>query len=723
MSGPVAVQWTLSHTADNFLKVGKDLIRAASDDNVQSLTLLACAQFGATLSICPDTRDKVQKLLREQNKPLFLRFMKAQVGYVKGDSVDILAKSLAGTNMLALSAALVSTCSNFEAASALEIMITQTAGDKTLVPTAHHLKDLLDILEPKLNRAGLLNDVLNWKDVWAGGQGKDSSRFIQRGDAYPCSEGISTIVSSFRELARVGDAKKIVFTTGYCVSWLTAFAKWCLGVPPNMYNEAGEAIWEQPGSQVTILYCKQDEYDKTIKIEMTREFGEITEVFYAQVVTDDTSIASARSVSGMTDIPTFGKRRIQRQDLHEGLGHRALIQAIPYALQLVLDRCVFGAELDILHDVKSMKLRPFSPFPDALSLPNVCAKYMAAERPMNLQTLEEGLLLSDLTAVSLWAKEHKSFLDPEPEIEFITRISHIVADILALSLFDECLEHLLLYCSRGYDTARPQDSTADWFDMVRNVLLTGKQERCSTTMVLAWAMNMLGHDIWDKLRRGEWVGSSFRGQVVFPAIFETLRLAPDGASRLLCVPGVLALGSKNSRRFSMVESLQPRVLWSQKPPGLDGQVSCCQNLCDNQSSQWQSSSSAHALQVGFGWTQSLTRMRPFDILRALPHAVFLETCIHGPNAKMAKNIAELRFLVPGENVSLTSSKRFESDAGVGVYPVLGNPGLRILSVCSTIYLQKDAGFSDKTVAIVNQNACLDCLLQACQLLGCRHIIM
>ncbi|MCJ1243399.1 hypothetical protein MMC30_000596 [Trapelia coarctata] len=109
--------------------------------------------------------------------------------------------------------------STFEAGSALETMILATAVDKTLAPTAHQLKDLLDVLEPRLNRAGFLGELLGWKDWWEkNGVTMGSGDFDE---LYTSPKEVHHIVSAFREVARLGDAAKIVFTAGKCAPWLT----------------------------------------------------------------------------------------------------------------------------------------------------------------------------------------------------------------------------------------------------------------------------------------------------------------------------------------------------------------------------------------------------------------------------------------------------------------------------------------------------------------------
>ncbi|MCJ1394001.1 hypothetical protein MMC18_006878 [Xylographa bjoerkii] len=226
MNVSLALPWTLDQTIDHFLKVGTDVLLTATRDNVQPIAILACEKFGATLAICPTTRSKIEQLLHSQSGNVVVSFLKTKIGYPKGDSATQLAKTLAGVNFLALAAALVSTTDTFEAGTALENMIAASAIDKTFAPTAHHLKDLLNVLEPRLNRAGFMDEVLNWKAWWLGSNGfseSERAHIHQYGEAFPSSNGLEKIVMALRAACRIGQATSVTLTARSAAPWLTAF--------------------------------------------------------------------------------------------------------------------------------------------------------------------------------------------------------------------------------------------------------------------------------------------------------------------------------------------------------------------------------------------------------------------------------------------------------------------------------------------------------------------
>ena len=125
-------------------------MRAATSDNVQPLALISCEKFGATLAMCPETNKKMEDLIIKVSGPKHVKFMKAQIGYSANDSATQLSRSLAGIQFLGLAAALTSSMDTFEGANALSEMLTASASDKTALPTARQLKDLLRVMEHRV---------------------------------------------------------------------------------------------------------------------------------------------------------------------------------------------------------------------------------------------------------------------------------------------------------------------------------------------------------------------------------------------------------------------------------------------------------------------------------------------------------------------------------------------------------------------------------------------
>ena len=74
------LQWSLDSTASITVSIARDVIRAATSDNVQALALITCEKFGATLEMCPETNKKMEDLIIKVSGPKLVRFMRAQIG-------------------------------------------------------------------------------------------------------------------------------------------------------------------------------------------------------------------------------------------------------------------------------------------------------------------------------------------------------------------------------------------------------------------------------------------------------------------------------------------------------------------------------------------------------------------------------------------------------------------------------------------------------------------
>lgn len=162
MSGaviPLTLQWALNETADGFYKISKDIVHAATKDNVQATTLDAMDKFGTTLAICPETEYHVEKILQLARGSRLVEFMKSHVGFAKGDSCDALSSSTGGIRLLALAATLV-TWDSFEAAKAIREMMYVTSKSLLILPTFGSLETTIKSLEYKTHRLGFADKVM-----------------------------------------------------------------------------------------------------------------------------------------------------------------------------------------------------------------------------------------------------------------------------------------------------------------------------------------------------------------------------------------------------------------------------------------------------------------------------------------------------------------------------------------------------------------------------------
>ena len=322
------MQWNLDRTVASGINVAVDLVRVAHSDNIQLIALMACESFGTTLPICRQTRSLIEDECKSEAEPTVLRYLKALIVPSGGQTLHRLASSMAGLNFLALSASLVSVISTVDSANAIHKMIEESAGDKLLVPPEYHIRSILDVLEPRLNRVGFLDQCYateHWlRSVIDNYAGDDNE--------IPSTNGIGSIVSVLRNLARLGDEKidRIVFTPNCCFAWLITFIKWCLGTSPAIYMSGGAIVHPEPESKVTILLPTMAKASNGVVIETFTISGSLYDTIRIHHAIDD--IGNPLKFLGMVSLHTHAEQTLQYCEADGGLGLRAVMESLSYAI-------------------------------------------------------------------------------------------------------------------------------------------------------------------------------------------------------------------------------------------------------------------------------------------------------------------------------------------------------------------------------------------------------
>jgi hypothetical protein len=721
----IAASWALAQTVDGALKLSRDAAIAASDDNVQAIALLACERFGATLAISELTRTKIEAMIRQQATSPLQKFLLAKIGYSKGGSINALSKSSAGIRFLSLASALISTSNNFDAATALEKMLKDTAEDKELSPTVYQLKDLLDILEPRLNKARFLDEVVGFQSLFF----KITSQALTSNIAVPSPEAIYELVKGFRELSRLGDedARSLKITVGPFAAWVSAFARWSVEVPPQIhYKSEDAAIIDQPDSKVTICISTDSKHEKNIEIETVYAFHSIIKVVNA-IVGNESKPALA---TGMVSLKTHASLTLRELHLNDDLGLRTCEQVLPYALHFIRSKFPEFQPPSTQPGTASM-LHSLNPFPDDEAVAAVMERYLENNIKASLQPLKEGCKLRDLPLVRLWIEQHKSFLEKEPADEFFRRLSHIVADILALSLIVAKDYHtikedeiLLLYIPSR--TLSPLFGVGcEWMNFVQDTFRTHElqpEQWVVRTIVHAehiinWALKLVGHDVSNDVGSLNWVASSFRGQVLLPRMLLANEIPSTGFACLSSFPGTLMLETQRDRPFSRILSRGTSFVMEELE--VTAGISARLNVFPKESIKWELSSKAEHLELSMGWTFNRNNQRPLNIIMALMGSVMMARCPHSVDVELSVQ-ERLAFLAPGSN-RLYEGNRIQGSR-VAVYPLYGSEELKLLALASTVDM-RSSEFFEKPLVLVNRGACINCLVGVCLLIGCGYVIL
>jgi len=254
MAPPTQSVWALNETAKGAITISRGLLKAATSDNVSPLALMACESFGSLLPACPETRLKIEQLARRNHTSHVLKFISAQIGYMKGDSVEVLSESDGGIRFLCL-AATFCTMDRYEAALRIDSLLEATRARDELRPTLSQLQSMMTILESKLALSDFAASVAGW-EIWFIGQllHPRINRDLPFGGALPPKKGLQEMILLMSATHRLGEERSVLIRCiRQYVPWLIAFIKWSLGEPPFVQLATGQVLNDQKNPRILLI--------------------------------------------------------------------------------------------------------------------------------------------------------------------------------------------------------------------------------------------------------------------------------------------------------------------------------------------------------------------------------------------------------------------------------------------------------------------------------------
>ena len=721
-------------------------MRAATSDNVQPLALIACEKFGATLAMCPETNKKMEDLIIRVSGPRRVRFMKAQLGYSANDSATELSGSLAGIQFLGLAAALTSSMDAFAGANALSEMLTASASDKTLLPTPRQLKDLLGVIDHRLVRSG-------FADIWVGYEillssslrpsadndyceeperlGDDMGTLTSKGPKrledfmeVPSSTGISNLIEAFRQLNRLGDATTITIRASSCAAWVIAFTRWCLGVPPSIILPHGKASLDQPTSQITLFLenrALDSTSETTLEISIHRSIDSPADLLRSE--------SHLRIPNGMITVQCFGRKMCHAMGGENAMAYRAMCEILPYALKqscellrlqdfLNPERFHRNGTAERLGASEQLARQRAQPFPDDAVISSVLIELLGLKtqqyppRLGDQQILDLPLVhhhVQNLETSCICDDCSRSFTVPIivshdrrrcKKRHFLSSISLYVADILAISLFESPAK--LLISLGSYSVGRPFEKA------IYDIITSGQHAICLHYEILAHALILIGHKKPDPKT---WVISCYKGQAVYPRLFETEDICHPGFLALYWAPGSLVFDGEVYDRGIGGEAmrLETNPLTSDIPRTVTEPL----NLYPSMEMEWKVVRHDGFLEIEPTCRRLTGRAQ--SILSNLANALII-MCPHDralPLPRPDLNSRYVDLFLLAEHLPTTS----ETEERVHILAVDGNRDLRMFAI--SVFPE----YTDSWPPfIIRDNACLQCCLDLCRESRCRYVI-
>lgn len=710
----VQLQWGLEKTSTSTLEIATGLLRAATTDNVQPLAILACEQFGNTLAISPEAIRKVEHIVLPTPKPAVVTFLQSTIGYSANDCASQLGKNTAGLQFLALATALITTLGCFKSSLAIHEMLASTAKDKTLLPTARQVRELLESIEPRCSRASMMDDVLGWDKLFRDNSVSESEKRTWENweGSHPDGTGIAGLVDALRQLRRIGneDTDRITIRTGICASWTIAFVKWCIGYPPSVVLPDGTRLLEQAGSEVILELINQSWFDQSFCVTVHSYIHGPSEL----VAADCGGI-----IFGMVPMRRFGNFLLHREGFHTGPAADAFQEAIPYALQQVIQRlrCSADEEGGTLSGSDPRIHLGVSPFPEAGIISQ--SYHCLFGEDIDLRTSDDRLHKACMRTMPLMASylselgkicrcEVCSPSDLKAPLRRCKRntatesFGILVASILALSLFDRP-DSLQVHIRSDWLT-----QVSDGFRQTVMGILEQDETSftCTVDSILCLALDMVGHE--SSSYHSRWVMSSDKGQTVWPAMYETSACPQRGFLHLTWLPGILAHKGDVFRRAISVAARYKRV-----PFPLEGthRVARPLNLCQTLTTRW----NVQALPAELNVTMLVETTQGMEItsicirpaLHCMAASLFLERCGHPSDSLMES---------PDPKAKFTGPSPFVDPGKISVVAVDGDDRLRFAALCT--------GKAEPPGKILLRgDACLACCLETCRRTGARILIL
>lgn len=742
-------QWGLETTANGMLQFSREMMIACTSDNVQPLAILACQQFGNTLAMSPETCRKVELLVLPSPEPVTLRFLKVTVGFFKDDCATQLGSNSAGVRFLALASALLNSLSLMEATKAVHAMILETAADAMLVPNFNNLHALMESIEGRCQRSGFTNDVVGYAILFSRTLDSVEGKDITESHGWrPTSDMISQLVEAFRQLGRIGNPEIVGLTivAKKEASWIVAFTKWCIGLPPTVYlGDSPEGkVLDQPRCPVTVRVPIGNFYGITIHTEYN--FGAPTELVVSREGTLNELNAACQ---GMISVEASGnlllaelKRKIDPGKSDDVLGE--IFDLIPHTLRVFGSLDPRDEELTQLQDI-GWTVCSFDHLSSEQDIAEAFARLFSLKEPPEFRTPgnEAAFRLGpELSQYCLGAKP--CIRDCDCKDDIIYNITEIIVNTLCVSILKSSSDlrlHLppqggLRYgdLHRAVEAAiqklrrRPGDS--------KRMAALQMSSLCKDLKSLSY--ELLGYDS-RTCEPEDIVMSSSHGQVVYPLIFDLSCIPIQGYSLQGVIPGNMRLqGSTVSRVVSIdgpipgssenTESEKGLTAIDSNPTHSSPPVSSLANYFPGVRVSWRMEHLAEkTVSAAFSARSSVRglscfRLSPTNGIDSLAWAISLESCPHDPRS----NLPEIdRDAVFGPIVSPDSKKKMKAKSPPGfvtVVPIAGAEDLRLFALSSWYPLCK--GRQDTRITtVLRGRACLACCLKLCREVGASLLLL
>lgn len=279
---------------------------------------------------------------------------------------------------------------------------------------------------------------------------------------------------------------------------------------------------------------------------------------------------------------------------------------------------------------------------------------------------------------------HNRFLEP---------LTFLILDILALSLFN---------CNSSLRARRTRSRNENTWDLQRLVLHVLQKQVAGeflpgTTPLLSWTRGLVGHEEFNATEHA--IMTSRKGQVIYPAIFESFELRKQGYLQLSALTGTLRF---NGLSYNAVLEPVGFAHGESTRQAQDFHTFVREPLFEGLEFSWditpQDRKELHAQMVLQG-SYTVFKQNPTKLFDALTRTLYVENCPHDSDQKLASWNQDCPSIVPWDGVSSTSTSW--TIHHVKVIPIAGSGKHRFFSMAAL----------SKSRMVLRGAACLTCCLE------------
>ncbi|KAJ2981361.1 hypothetical protein NQ176_g2068 [Zarea fungicola] len=502
---------------------------------------------------------------------------------------------------------------------------------------------------------------------------------------------------------------RVAFTVNDSAAWLIAFTKWCLGNAPSVHLDDGTKLLEQPASDVVIIVEIQRSVErKGLRASIYHSIGGPQELIAAPSTNQWSGMVSIETYGRLRlqalglsseagfkavkrSLPCAVRRVLDIIRFTPGSRKNMTLETTIDENNVVNVRSLFfyiGPEfpMAVTREERERKTRPL---PSDAAIDAAICRMISSADAQSIQDLSHWQPLNEIMEVELFLKSlHKNGVCvhcgkvqgtpggdtgllstifgmrqtvPRPKsnvaesstsiicyecntMAFRRSIALLTADVLAASLFlnlDSVKFSLLAISNDRWGV--------DFAEHIREMIdsCTSDHVDCAIHRLVDWMLIMVGHSVApSESRHGDWAMSSFKGQTIYPILFDTERIVRQGFLCLLCHEGSLRLqGHQYTQVFSRSNGMRDDSDRLGSPVVATDLIPA--NLYPDTIMKWETIQNDDFLELQLKLVnpkakESSHSFGPSRIFESLCYAVVVENCSHDPySALQAQDLAIL----------------------------------------------------------------------------------